>query len=203
MTVIPGVWVRAAEPSDAPAIRDVAVNAWWATYSGRMADETIERFLGAAYSEERIAVRIERHEVLVAGVAGGRSAIDAFAEVATHDDHLQLVAIYAQPGMRGRGLGTALIAAITAAHPDEDVAADVLLGNELAEPFYAARGFEPGDLLTDEIAGEPVEERRWWRRARSGAAAPSEVGGAEPTPCARRDAETRDPGEDQQHADEG
>jgi GNAT superfamily N-acetyltransferase len=132
-----------------------------------MADETIERFLGAAYSEERIALRIERHEVLVAGVASDPSAIDAFAEVATHDDHLQLVAIYAQPGMRGRGLGTALVMAITSAHPGEDIAADVLLGNEMAEPFYAARGFAPGELLTDEIAGEPVRERRWWRRPRS------------------------------------
>ncbi|HEY4754006.1 MAG TPA: GNAT family N-acetyltransferase, partial [Candidatus Limnocylindrales bacterium] len=98
------------------------------------------------------------------GMAGDQTAIDAFAEVATHDDHLQLVAIYAQPGVRGRGLGTALVTAITTAHPDEDIAADVLLGNELAEPFYAARGFEPGELLTDEIAGEPVRERRWWRR---------------------------------------
>lgn len=165
------VWVRPAEAADAPAIRDVAVRAWWATYAGRMADETIERFLAAAYSEERIAVRIERHEVLVAGVSqDGKPwpTVAAFAEVATHEDHLQLVSIYAMPETRGRGLGTALIEAIVAAHPAEDLAADVLIDNALAEPFYAARGFEPGEELTDEIAGELVRERRWWRRAPSG-----------------------------------
>jgi len=165
VTVAPGVWVRAAGRADAAAVRGVAVDAWRATYGGRLADETIERFLGAAYSEERIVVRIDRHEVLLAGPADDSDAVDAFAEVAVHGDHLQLVAIYARPSSRGRGLGSALLAAILASHPSEDLAADVLLGNELAEPFYAARGFEPGELLTDEIAGEPVQERRWWRRA--------------------------------------
>jgi GNAT superfamily N-acetyltransferase len=158
-------WVRVAGPQDAPAIREVAVRAWWATYAGRMADETIERFLAAAYSEERIGRRLERHEVLVAGPGRDRSAVEAFAEVAVHDDHLQLVSIYTLPGARGRGLGTALVEAIVAGHPSEDLAADVLLDNGLAEPFYAARGFVPGEELTDEIAGELVRERRWWRRA--------------------------------------
>ncbi len=163
-----GVFVRAAVPADAPVIREVAVIAWRATYAGRMADETIERFLAAAYGEERIAVRIERHEVFVAGAGDEPAAIEAFAEVAAHGDHLQLAAIYALPEARGRGLGTALLAAITAAHPEQDLAADVLLDNALAEPFYAARGFVPGEELTDEIAGEPIRERRWWRRAALG-----------------------------------
>lgn len=159
-------WVRDAEPADAAAIRDVARRAWWTTYTGRLADATIERFLAAAYAEERIGVRIERHEVLVAGLAqaGQTADVAAFAEVAAHDDHLQLTAIYADPSVLGLGLGTALLRAVLAAHPADDLAADVLLGNELAEPFYLARGFDPGELLTDEIAGEPVRLRRWWLR---------------------------------------
>jgi GNAT superfamily N-acetyltransferase len=161
----PGVWVRAAEPSDAVAIREVAVSAWRATYAGRISDDTIERFLAAAYSVERIGVRIERHEVLLAGRLEDGAAVQAFAEAATRDDHLQLVSIYALPWLRGEGLGSALVAAIIAAHPDQDLAADVLVDNTLAEPFYAARGFVPGELLTDELAGEPIRERRWWRRA--------------------------------------
>jgi len=152
------------------------VRAWWATYAGRMADETIERFLTAAYSEARIGVRLERHDVLVAGPSGDPAPIEAFAEVAVRDDHLQLVAIYVLPSSRGRGLGTALLEAITAAHPHEDLAADVLLDNELAEPFYAARGFVPGEELTDEIAGELIRERRWWRRARTNGAGDAGAG---------------------------
>ncbi len=161
MTVVEGITVRAADPADAAAIRDVAIAAWWATYSGRLADETIDRLLVRAYAEERIGVRIERHEVLVAGWA---DAVDAFAEVVDRDDHVQLVAIYTRPSSRGRGLGSALLVALVEAHPGEDLAADVLVDNELAEPFYAARGFVPGEFLTDEIAGQPVRERRWWLR---------------------------------------
>ena len=164
MMVVEGITVRGAEPSDAPAIRAVAAAAWWATYAGRLADDAIARFLAQAYSTERIAVRIDRHEVLVAGASG---AVDAFAELVDRDDHVQLAAIYTLPSLRGQGLGSALLAGVVAAHPGEDVAADVLLDNDLAEPFYAARGFVPGELLTDEIAGEPVSERRWWLRGAS------------------------------------
>lgn len=164
MTAATRAWARAADSGDVSAIREVAVQAWRATYAGRLSDEAIGRFLAAAYTEERIAVRIERHEVLVAGPADDLAAVHAFAEVIVRDDHLQLVAIYARPGARGRGLGSALLSEIVEAHPGDDLAADVLIGNELAEPFYAARGFVAGELLTDEIAGQPVELRRWWRR---------------------------------------
>jgi GNAT superfamily N-acetyltransferase len=75
-----------------------------------------------------------------------------------------LTAIYTLPAARGRGLGTALLAAILDRHPGQAVAADVLVGNDLGEPFYQARGFEPVELLVEEIAGEPIRERRWWLR---------------------------------------
>ncbi len=162
MTVAGGIIVRAADATDAAAIGDVAVRAWRATYAGRITEETIERFLTLAYAEERVGVRIERHEVLVAG--RGTASVEAFAECAIRDDHLQLVSIYTLPEARGSGLGSALIAEVLAMHPDRDIAADVLTGNELAEPFYAARGFVPGEALIDEIVGEPVSERRWWLR---------------------------------------
>ncbi len=163
MTVAGGIVVRAADAGDAAAIREVAVRAWRTTYARRITDETIERFLTIAYAEERVGVRIERHEVLVAG--RGTGSVEAFAEYAIHDDHVQLISIYTLPEVRGSGLGTALLAEVVAGHPNEDIAADVLDGNDLAEPFYAARGFAPGELLVDEIVGEPVNERRWWLRA--------------------------------------
>jgi GNAT superfamily N-acetyltransferase len=165
MTVAEGIVVRAATPADAAAIREVAVRAWRATYAGRITDEAIERFLALAYAEERVARRIDRGEVLVAGRGGVNAAVEAFAEFADRDDHVQLVSIYALPEARGSGLGSALVAEVVALHPRADIAADVLEGNELAEPFYAARGFVPGEALVDEIVGEAVRERRWWLRA--------------------------------------
>jgi GNAT superfamily N-acetyltransferase len=161
-----GITVRPATPADVEAIRAIAIAAWRATYAGLVDADAIERFLVQAYTTERVEVRIERHEVLVAFLVDASPDVpaDAFAETVVHDDHLQLVAIYARPDARGQGLGSALLAAILERNPGRHVAADVLIGNGLAEPFYAARGFEPGELVVDELAGEPIRERRWWLR---------------------------------------
>jgi ribosomal protein S18 acetylase RimI-like enzyme len=155
--------VRPATADDVTAIRTIAGASWRETYAGLIDADAIERFLAAAYAPERLRVRIERHEVLVAGCAGD-VAPSAFAETVDHGDHLQLAAIYVLPELRGRGLGSALLDAILERRPATPIAADVLVGNTLAEPFYEARGFEPGELMVEEIAGEPIRERRWWLR---------------------------------------
>ncbi len=155
--------VRPAAPDDVEAIRAIAAAAWRATYAALIDADAIERFLATAYAPERIAVRLERHDVLVAAFADDGPAA-AFAETVDHGDHVQLVAIYTLPDARGRGLGSALLEAVLARNPDRDLAADVLIGNVLGEPFYVARGFEPGDELVEEIAGKPIQERRWWWR---------------------------------------
>jgi GNAT superfamily N-acetyltransferase len=158
--------VRRATGSDAPAVRRIAHDAWWATYRGLLRDETIDGFLGRAYSEERVDLRIERHEMWVAEIDG---SVALFAETAIEADRVTLVAIYADPGRRGLGLGTAALAAIVDAHPDLPIAADVLVGNERGETFYAARGFEPRESIDEQLGTEQVAERRWWLEKASSA----------------------------------
>ena len=153
--------VRRATPSHAPAIRAIADAAWRATYRDLLREETIDGFLERAYSEDRVGLRIERHETWVAELDG---AVSAFAESEVLEDRITLVAIYADPDLRGVGMGTALLGAITDAHPGLPVAADVLVGNDSGEMFYAARGFIPGEDVDEELGGEHVRERRWWLR---------------------------------------
>lgn len=155
--------VRDAIPDDAASIHEIAVAAWRATYAGLIDPGAIERFLAQAYTRERIGLRMERHDLLVAGT----DAIESFAESVIEDGHVQLVAIYTHPESRGHGLGSALLAVVRERNPGLDIAADVLVGNALGEPFYVARGFEPGELLTEELGGEPIRERRWWLRTGS------------------------------------
>jgi ribosomal protein S18 acetylase RimI-like enzyme len=157
------VTVRPATAADVEPIRAIAIASWRATYAGLIDADAIERFLAAAYAPERVFVRLERHDVLVAAF-GEDERLAAFAETEARHDHLQLVGIYALPEARGRGLGSALLDAILKSRPHMPIAADVLVGNVLGEPFYVARGFEPGQLLVEEIAGEPIQERRWWWR---------------------------------------
>ncbi len=154
--------VRRATASHAPAIREIAHDAWRDTYAGMLSAGTIEWFLERAYSEERVALRVERHETWVAEVDG---VVAAFAETSIEPDRVTLVAIYARPGMRGLGLGSALLDEIVGAHPDLPIAADVLAGNRKGEGFYEARGFEPREALDEQLGAEMVRERRWWRPA--------------------------------------
>lgn len=153
--------MRRATPSHAPAIRAIADAAWRDTYRDLLRPETIDWFLDRAYAEDRVALRIERDETWVAELD---DAVVAFAESSVKADRVTLVAIYADPGRRNLGLGTALLAAITGAHPGLPVAADVLLGNALGEAFYIARGFVPAEDVDEELGGEHVRERRWWLR---------------------------------------
>lgn len=154
-----GIRVRRATASDAPAVSRIAHAAWRATYAGLLRDETIELFLERAYSDERVDLRIERHEVWVAEADG---VVALFAESAIEADRVTLVAIYADPERRGMGLGSAALDAIRAAHPDVPMAADVLIGNVKGEAFYAARGFVPRETIDEQLGSEQVAERRWW-----------------------------------------
>jgi GNAT superfamily N-acetyltransferase len=158
----PVVHVRRATASHAPAIRDIAHAAWRETYAGMLHEDTIEWFLERAYSEDRVALRVERHETWVAELDG---VVGAFAETAIEPDRVTLVAIYANPAVRGVGLGSALLNAIVDAHPDLPIAADVLAGNRKGETFYEARGFEPRERVEEQLGNELVAERRWWRPA--------------------------------------
>ncbi len=113
-----------------------------------------------------MARRVDRHDVFVAATAGAdASGVDAFVESLLEDEHAHIVAFYARPGARGLGLGTALLERVVAHYRGRDISADVLVGNDLGEPFYVARGFEPGDLLDEELGGVTIRERRWWLRA--------------------------------------
>lgn len=162
LPMAPTIAVRRADAADADAIRHVAIDAWRATYRGQLRDETIERFVERAYAPERVARRIERHETWVAEDGG---VVAAFAETAIEPVQVTLVAIYVDPDRRGQGLGTALLDAVIAVHPDLPIAADVLAGNRKGETFYEARGFAPRETIDEELAGEIVVERRWWRPA--------------------------------------
>ena len=160
-TAPPQISVRRATPSHAPAIRAIADAAWRSTYRDLLRPETIDWFLDRAYSEDRVGLRIERHETWVAELD---DVVAAFAESSIQPDRITLVAIYAYPERRGLGLGSALLDAIAGAHPAMPIAADVLVGNGAGETFYAARGFAPEEDVEEELGGEHVRERRWWLR---------------------------------------
>jgi GNAT superfamily N-acetyltransferase len=151
--------VRDAVKGDADAIRHVATEAWRDTYAGLLLPDTIESFLDAAYSIGSVERRIADDTVLVAELDG---VVVSFADATPDEGRMNLAAIYAAPGFRGRGTGTALLNIVRSRSPQLPISADVLDGNRKGEVFYERRGFVPRERLEGALFGERIVERRWW-----------------------------------------
>ncbi len=165
-----GIRIRPAEVADAAGVRAVADASWRRTYDGVLRRATIDGFLASAYELGNLERRIEGHVFLVADDDG---TILGFLDAVTEPDRAFLAAVHVDPARVGGGIGTALLAALLAVAPGLPVDAHVLRGNTAAEMFYARRGFAPVDALTDDLLGEVVHERRWWRPATPGSGAPT------------------------------
>jgi ribosomal protein S18 acetylase RimI-like enzyme len=142
--------VRAARPGDEDAIARVCRAGFGLSSRGLLPPEVIERQAAHYYDVNRVRREIEPHphqtswqgyvvavsprdEVL--GAAGGGVGDGAVGNV---------LVLYLDPPLRGRGIGTALLDHLTgqqlAAGATEQWVS-VTEGNELAVPFYRARGF--------------------------------------------------------------
>jgi GNAT superfamily N-acetyltransferase len=156
--------VRAATIEDVVAVQGVAAAAWRDTYAGLLRAATIETFIERAYSTERVARRIEADTFLV---AVEDDAVVAFADALAQEGDLELMAIYALPEWRGRGIGSALLDSLRSRFPGQAIVAEVLVGNRKGEGFYERTGFQAGETLEADLFGERVVERRWRLEATS------------------------------------
>ncbi|KWA00135.1 GNAT family N-acetyltransferase [Burkholderia territorii] len=163
--------IRAATSVDAPAIADIHVASWRATYPGIVPAS----YLDGLSVEQRATVW---REVLDAGQS--RVAL-AFTEGElrgwinygptrdTDKDSTwgEIGAIYLHPSHCGRGIGAALVAHARRSLHDaghEWVSLWVLVENNRAKAFYEREGFvAERDTKTFEIDGVPIEEIRYWR----------------------------------------
>ena len=148
MTDLPPYVVRPAEPADVDGICSVCRAGFTVSSSGLLPPDLVERQAVRYYSPDRVAREIvlgeddtwqgyvvaasDRGDVL--GAAGG-----GVAGAAGH-----LFVLYLDPALRGHGIGSALLSFVTeqqlrAGAREQWVT--VTEGNELALPFYRARGF--------------------------------------------------------------
>ena len=98
--------------------------------------QTIERFITAAYSPQRVEMRVTESECFV---VEGDEGIVAFADAVAHEDHVGLQAIYALPELRGRGAGTALLQRSSNCSPSNPSRPMCYPVTERARPSTSAR----------------------------------------------------------------
>ena len=166
--------IRRARAEDADAIGRVQVETWRAAYTGLMPDEAVASFdveerqrmwreglVAAATARQRDARRRGRQAVVGFDI-GRRLSRDEPAEGVG-----ELYTIYVEPAHWGTGVGRALIE-----RAEESMRASgfaearlwVLEGNERAERFYRAAGWEHDGRKVDEFQGAEVVELRYSKR---------------------------------------
>jgi GNAT superfamily N-acetyltransferase len=164
------VTVRLASVDDAERIGRIQVETWRATYTGLMPDETIASF--DVESRQRLwrawfgqpwpggVVFVAEHDGQVVGFANaGPSREEASAG--------ELYAIYVLPTSWGTGAGRALIQRTEdwlRSSGFREAILWVLEGNERAERFYRAGGWEQDGRKVDQFQGAPVSELRYRKR---------------------------------------
>ncbi|RAZ69615.1 GNAT family N-acetyltransferase [Planococcus maitriensis] len=139
--------IRKAQPKDAAGIRKVCAAGNRETYPGLLPHQEIERVIEKFYNEQRILHEIDNtsqdwngwfvavDEGGVVGAGGGGFTDETVAEV---------YVLYLDPERKYQGIGTKLLEAITEdqkARGAETQWVAVAKGNQMAIPFYEARGF--------------------------------------------------------------
>ncbi|MFC7218399.1 GNAT family N-acetyltransferase [Streptomyces polyrhachis] len=142
--------IREAVPSDTEGVRAVGLAAWPPTYTPLAGARYVESRLAVWWSTQSTARGIAAGNVLVAEVAGGPEASGAgsrivgMAGLGERGGVPVLWKLYVLPSYHGRGVGSALMAAVRArlkAAGAERLHLEYMAGNERAAAFYRAQGF--------------------------------------------------------------
>ncbi len=153
---LPAYAVRLARPHEADAVGEVCRRGFAASSQGLLSTRTIEQQAAAFYDPERVRSEIlstgddPRWLGYVVAVADDGDVIGAAGGGVVPAGAGQVYVLYLDPDLRGRGVGSALLDLVT----DQQRSAgateqwvSVTEGNQMAMPFYRARGFVVRDRV--------------------------------------------------------
>lgn len=163
--------IRPAEPSDAMDVARVHVRSWQAAYRTLLPDDYLDQlrpedraqrydFTGLDPRKPRTIVAVE--EGSICGFATTAPSRDPDLP-----DYGEVLALYVEPEMWGRGMGVALMSAARAQLTTagfRNAVLWLLAGNIRAARFYQIDGWAPDGLSrTDTVWGVTVDEVRYLR----------------------------------------
>jgi ribosomal protein S18 acetylase RimI-like enzyme len=161
MPTLSEIRVLPAEPADLPDIAALQAESWRRTYRGAfpagLLGDPLEEWLERKWRPERLEgwwLLAAWQEGRIAGFAAARPEADADA---------YLDNIHVRPGLKGRGIGRALMAGIAERAGARPIRLNVLEANHPARAIYRAWGGQEGPVFEDELLGVPVPARtvRW------------------------------------------
>jgi ribosomal protein S18 acetylase RimI-like enzyme len=131
---------------DAPAVYDVALEAWQYTYRDIYDTSYIAAFVHTHYASDCLVTLVPQvaSGAMFFQVAVAETRIVGFCHIGITADGVELRRIYLRPGYIGRGIGRALLQrgeAFVAAHGFAQYFCFVHQANELGKRFYLRHGF--------------------------------------------------------------
>jgi GNAT superfamily N-acetyltransferase len=161
--------IRAATPADAAKVASVHIRSWQRAYRGLLPDTYLDALQPEVRMRRyRFGVQDPREPYTIVATLGGM--LCGFATTGPSPDmdladYGMLLALYVDPESWGRGVGKALMAEARCALRAlgyKFAALWVLVGNERAQGFYRADGWEPdGTRRLREVWGVTVDEVRY------------------------------------------
>ncbi|WP_300639629.1 GNAT family N-acetyltransferase [Nocardioides sp.] len=152
----PAYEVRLARPGEEGAICAVCRAGFAASSQGLLPPGVIERQANLYYDPARVREEIDtagdtaEWQGYVVAASGEGAVLGAAGGGVTGRSTGNVHVLYLDPGLRGRGIGTALLDFLTEQQRSEGASqqwVSVTEGNELGIPFYLARGFVVRDRV--------------------------------------------------------
>lgn len=161
---------RAARPSDAATVRDLAASSLSASYAPALDEATIDAAVDSWYTRERVeSAAREDESVLLLAVED--DAVVGFAKgvvVGRREPVGEIHWLHVAPEHRGHGVGARLLDRVEAELRDagaERFAGFVLAVNDAGAAFYRRHGYAETGSRDVDIGGDSFEELEFGRRS--------------------------------------
>ncbi|CDQ40849.1 MULTISPECIES: GNAT family N-acetyltransferase [Virgibacillus] len=151
--------IRPMAEKDITQVQRVAETSWHTTYKGLIPQAVQDHFLTEAYSAKMLQRRMKFSYILVVEVDNQVIGFVNYSPVT--EGKVELGAIYLLPDYQGKGIGTALLARGIEMFPEAKVIyINVERDNEIAKPFYYAKGFKEVEVFNEDFDGHQLQTIR-------------------------------------------
>ena len=148
--------IRRAEPSDVPAIRSVAADAWHEAHAPIIGTDTVAEFLAEYYDPASFQDRIDHTATILAVATDTENTVVGYilaTPIDTDGTTFALSQIYVVPDRWAEGIGQRLLDHVEQKSRDcggERISLGVMAENDRAIGFYEAAGYNQTDEFYDD-----------------------------------------------------
>ncbi len=144
---------------DISFVQKIAQTSWYVTYEGIIPKQIQDRFLQAAYNENRLLVRLQKSPFLIAQMGETIVGFANFSNV--NEGQAELLAIYLDPAYQHMGIGSALLEnGIQKLQGAVSLTVCVEKDNTIGRQFYMAKGFQQVEEFDDLFDGHMLKTLR-------------------------------------------